>query len=122
MQQCEYHSDSFNISMPYDEIVLEKQNTIRKIYDLIIEISGVPEKKRLNFEKIKTAYKALNADAYDQILIVRLYDKILDKFGHPGVCFLVNTSRRQAYSHYMLLSNIAQKIIAEEKLFQELSQ
>ena len=120
MQQCEEHSEKFGLAMPYHRIILEKQQTIKSITDLIDNIGGTLDNNRLPPVKQPRLFQALNCDAQDQITLVSMYDAILNQFGHPAVRRIIDRARQQALVHFMLLTNMEQKVIAETKLSSEL--
>ncbi|MFH2137938.1 MAG: hypothetical protein ABII88_05465 [Candidatus Omnitrophota bacterium] len=115
-RQCEFHSNKFNIAMPYHRIILEKQQTIERISDLILAIDGKITDKMLGIERAKYTFPALNNDASVQIQLIQLYDDILSKFGHPDVQTIIKRAKNLAYQHFMLLSNSAQRISYDNKL------
>jgi len=115
-KQCEYHSVEFDIIMPYHQILLDKEDSIRLLENLIIAIGGKLEKATLGIEQLGLSSQALNRDAYSEIELVQIYDKILDRFGHAEVRRVVQTSRRQAIEHFMLLTNTAQSVIDQGRL------
>jgi hypothetical protein len=111
MQQCEAHSEQFDISIPYNQVISEEQQTIKELTDLIDSFGADIPDKRLEVEKSSRDYQALNLDANTQIIIICMYDDLLSKFGHPKVQAFAIKGKNQAYIHYMLLSNAAQQII-----------
>ncbi len=120
MEQCEEHSEKFGLAMPYHRIILEKQQTIKSIADLIDNLGGTLDNNRLPLVKQAFLIQALNSDAQDQITVVSMYDGILNQFGHPDVRRIIDRARAQAMVHFMLLTNMGQKVIAETKLSNEL--
>jgi hypothetical protein len=116
MQQCEYHSDTFDISIPYSQIIYEQEQTIRALAELIDSFGADLDDKRLEIERSKRNYQALNIDANLQIKIISMIDKLLEKFGHPKVQAHLQKAKNQALIHYMYLSNASQKIIAEDRI------
>ncbi len=116
MQQCEYNSEQFSISIPYNKIISDKQDTLRALAELIDSFNADISDKRLEAEKPLHDYQALNLDAKAQIEIISMYDDILSKFGHPKVQAFVKKAKNQAMIHYMLLSTAAQQIIADNQL------
>ncbi|MFH1062020.1 MAG: hypothetical protein V1747_03945 [Candidatus Omnitrophota bacterium] len=116
MQQCEEHSEQFDISIPYNQIISEKQHTIKELADLIAFFGADITDQRIGIEKSPHDYQALNLDANAQIKVIIMYDDILSKFGHPKVQAFAIKAKNQAYIHYMLLSTAAQQIIAANKI------
>jgi len=115
-KQCEYHSVEFDIIMPYHQILLDKEDSIRLLENLIVAIGGELERATLNIEKLGLSSQALNRDAYSETELVRIYDKILAKFGHAEVRRVVQKARHQAIEHFMLLTNTAQSVIDQGRL------
>lgn len=114
MQQCEYHSEKLDIFMPYNQIILDKQETIKSLASLIDNLGADLDKKRLDIEKYNFPYTAVNRDAYSQIEVIKRYDEILNKFGHPQVRQVIEHSRRQTIEHFMFLTNFAQRLMNEQ--------
>lgn len=116
LQQCEEHSEQFNISIPYSQIISEKQQTVKDLSKIIDFFGADIADNIIAVEKSLHDYQALNLDANAQIKIIIMYDDILSKFGHPKVQAFAIKAKNQAYIHYMLLSNAAQEIIAANKI------
>ncbi len=112
-RQCEYNRDKFDVPMPYHRIILEKEDKIGALTDLIPRIGGKISAKGLAIDKGEFLFGALNSDAYYEIQLVQIYDAILAKFGHPEVIRFISPARNHAYQHFMLLTNMAQKVMYE---------
>ncbi|MBU4305018.1 MAG: hypothetical protein KJ893_05285 [Candidatus Omnitrophica bacterium] len=110
LQQCEHDSEVFNVAMPFHRIILEKQETVKSLADVIDALNGDAEKNRLPIVKTTQLDKALVIDAEAQIEIIDRYDKLLAAFGYPEVRRIVVIARSRALRHFMLLTNMAQKI------------
>ena len=110
LHQCEHESEVFNVSMPFHRIILEKQETVKSLADIIDALNGDTEKSRLPIVKTTQLEKALVSDAEAQIEIIDRYDKMLAAFGYPEVRRIVVIARSRALRHFMLLTNMAQKI------------
>ncbi|MBI4846120.1 MAG: hypothetical protein HY810_06595 [Candidatus Omnitrophica bacterium] len=115
MQQCEDDSERFNLAMPYHQIILDKQNTINQLAELIDELDGVIEQKRLKSEIFMRDIQALNQGAFSQTIIIRRYNAILNKYGHPKVRHVITYTRMAALEHFMILTNMAQKLLEEQQ-------
>ena len=116
MQQCESNSEEFSIFIPYNQIISEKQQTIKALAELIDSFGVDISDKRFKLEKPLHNYQALNQDANSQIKLISMYNNILSKFGHPKVQAYAIKAKNQAIIHYMLLSTAAQRIIADNQV------
>ena len=116
IEECEYNSDVFDISIPYNKIINEKHRMIDELAGLIDSLGAELSDKRFNIQKLKRNYQALNADANLQIKIIEIIDAMLLKYGHPKVQIYLKKAKDQAYLHFMILSNAAQKIIGENRV------
>ncbi|MBU1086522.1 MAG: hypothetical protein KKD05_03290 [Candidatus Omnitrophica bacterium] len=112
MRQCESHSEQFSIFIPYNQIISEKQQSVKALSELIDFFGADINDTRIENEKSLHDYQALNLDAYAQTQGIMLYDNLLNKFGHPKVQAFAIKAKNQAYVHYMLLSTAAQQLIA----------
>jgi len=113
MQQCESNREEFSLFIVYNQIISEKQQTLRDLAELIDSFGADISDKILEVEKQIFKDQALINNAKSQIKIISMYDDILSKFGHPKVQIFAKKAKNQAIIHYMLFSTTIQQVIAD---------
>jgi hypothetical protein len=116
VRQCEAHSDQFKSTQTYFDILRDKEETISRLQDVILEIGGEIASPVSGLETYPTILQALTNDARHEIAITRACDELLEKFGHPKVRQVIQKVKDTANLHYMALTNSALAQLVNEQI------
>ncbi|MCM8812785.1 MAG: hypothetical protein NC924_02460 [Candidatus Omnitrophica bacterium] len=115
-RRCEHHEDRFNLSIPYHQIIAEKEQVIAALTALIVGLGGTADAVAPARSAQQRVLAAMAADARAQIELISLYDRVLGEFGHPETRRVIAWAKNMALSHFLMLSVRSQELLDEQWL------